>query len=171
MAACKPHFLETLFRRHARELRTLAERRVGGQEADDVVQEAFLRLAEVGPEHPVGNPGGYLYRVSMNVATDHLRRQARQASRMVPIEEGLAVPDPAPSVEATVFSKQQVALLKAAVQELPPRCREVFVLHKFQHFSYSEIATKLDLSESTVVKHMVKALAHCKRRVLGACRT
>lgn len=167
MAAPKPHFLDTLFRRHAEELRILAKRRVGGQEADDVVQEAFRRLAEVDPEHPIENHAGYLYQVSMNVATDHLRRQVRQASRSVPIEQASAVPDPAPSVETRVFSKEQVALLKAALQELPTRCREVFVLHKFQHLSYTEVAVELGLSESTVVKHMVKALAHCKRRVLG----
>jgi RNA polymerase sigma-70 factor (ECF subfamily) len=163
----KHDILEQLYRTNADSLIGFVDRRIGPQDAEDLVQNAFLRLAEADPERPIENPLGYLYRISANLVVDHLRYRQRRSDLAASEDEALDVPDLAPDVEAAVFSRQQVELLKQALRELPPRSRQVFILHKFKHLSYGEIATRLDISESTVVKHMVKALAHCKRRVYG----
>lgn len=64
-----------------------------------------------------------------------------------------------------VFSQEQIARLKLAVSELPPRCRQVFVMHKFKHYTYSQIMTELNIAESTVLKHIIKAMEHCRKRL------
>lgn len=159
--------LEQLYRDNADSLLGFVNRRMDVQDAEDLVQNAFLRMAEAAPERPIENPLGYLYRISANLIVDHLRHRQRRFDFAALEDDALEVHDPAPDMEAMVFSRQQIDLLKQALRELPPRCREVFILHKFRHLSYAEIAARLQISESTVVKQMIKALAHCKRQVYG----
>lgn len=149
-------------------LRFLARRLACRHTAEDLLQETYLRCLEKPPE-ALENPRAYLYRVAGNLAVDHFRRHNRRSEHeaLDLDEEGLEIADAGQDVETMVFSRQQVEQLKQAVEELSPRCREVFILHKFEHLSYAEVAAKLGISESTVVKHMVAALAHCRRRVLG----
>lgn len=135
-------------------------------DAEDVLQEAYLRLAHT--TAPIRNPQGFLRQVVSNLATDYLRAGARQTERHAAWHSALEMPDPAPPIESVIFSRAKVAFLMKAIGELPPRCRAVFVLHKFEELSYAEVAQRLGISESTVLKHMVRALAHCKRR-LKAC--
>ena len=61
--------------------------------------------------------------------------------------------------------KQQVARLTRAIEELPPKCRQVFLLIKFHHLTHAEVATKLGIAQSTVVKHMIKAVDYCRSRL------
>lgn len=159
--------LEQLYRDNADNVLNFVNRRIDVQDAEDLVQNAFLRMAEAVPERPIENPLGYLYRISANLVVDHLRHRQRRFDLAAPEEDALEVHDPAADTEAMVFSRQQIDLLKQALRELPPRCREVFILHKFRHLGYAEIASRLEISESTVVKHMIKALAYCKHRVYG----
>jgi RNA polymerase sigma-70 factor (ECF subfamily) len=120
---------------------------------------------QINVEQVIANPRALLFRVAANLAVDYLRRDKHQAAHRSAEAIAAAIPDTHPSVETVVFSKQQVVLLKQAIAELSPKCREVFILHKFKHLSYSEIAARLGIARSTVVKHMIKALEHCKRRV------
>lgn len=53
------------------------------------------------------------------------------------------------------------------VEELPPRCRDVFILYKIHGMSYKEIATELGISQSGVEKHVTKGLSHCRRKLLA----
>lgn len=167
MTSQKLGALEGLFQDNADNLLSFIQRRLGTHEAEDLVQDAFLRMAEAAPERPIENPRAYLYQIAANLTIDRLRQHRHRAVWEAEPDEGLDVHDPAVDVEADVFSRQQIELLKQALKELPPRCREAFILHKFQHLSYAEVAVRLDISESTVCKHMIKALAHCKRRVHG----
>ena len=73
--------------------------------------------------------------------------------------------DQGPSIERVVWSKQQVARLTRAIEELPPKCRQVFLLIKFHHWTHAEVATRLGISQSTVVKHMIKAVDYCRSRL------
>jgi RNA polymerase sigma factor (sigma-70 family) len=159
-----PNTLAQLFQQHMPDLQRFLTRRVGNTEAAaDLVQETFLRLLQFEPARLVGNPRALLFTVASHLAIDHLRRDAHQIPANTQRADAVEQPDPRPSIEHMALSREQIALLKRAIAELPPRCREVFILHKFKHLSYSDIASKLGISRSTVVKHMIKALEHCKR--------
>jgi RNA polymerase sigma factor (sigma-70 family) len=155
-----------LLQKHHRELQRFLARRIGCQDTiEDIMQMMFLRLCGYQSETGVENPRAFLFKVASNLAADHLRSQERRSE--TPLAEDLfgQFIDDAPSPEAVLFSQQQLALLKQSIQELPPKCREVFILCKFENYTYLEVAKQLGISEGTVTKHMIKALEHCKRRV------
>ncbi|MCE7976288.1 MAG: sigma-70 family RNA polymerase sigma factor [Nitrospira sp. NTP1] len=99
-------------------------------------------------------------------AGDHHRRQQhRDTMTLDDPERPLDQADQGPSIERVVWSKQQVARLTRAIEELPPKCRQVFLLIKFHHLTHAEVATKLGIAQSTVVKHMIKAVDFCRSRL------
>jgi RNA polymerase sigma-70 factor (ECF subfamily) len=159
--------LSTLVREHGRDLQQFLTRRLGCAEtAKDLVQDTFLRLLQASPKQALINPRAFLFRIATNLIIDHHRRQQHRApfavsDTDVPVDQ----PDPCPSVETVVWSKQQVSLLKLSIAELPPKCRQVFILIKFHHLTHAEVAARLRISQSTVVKHMIKAVEYCKCRV------
>jgi RNA polymerase sigma-70 factor (ECF subfamily) len=67
--------------------------------------------------------------------------------------------------EVSVYAQQRLTLLQQAIAELPPRCKQVFLLHKFEHHSHAAIAEMLGISVNMVEKHVMRALAHCRQRL------
>jgi RNA polymerase sigma-70 factor (ECF subfamily) len=160
------HSLVETFRQSAGDLQRFLARRLGcADTAADLVQETFLRVAELSSARPPENPRAFLFRVAANLAIDHQRRLRYEARYESRDESGAATVDDRPSAEAQLLSKQQVVRLHKAIAELPPKCRDVFILHKFHHLSYADVAIRLGITKSTVVKHMIKALGHCRRRI------
>ncbi|WP_422368091.1 RNA polymerase sigma factor [Pelagibius sp.] len=153
-------------RMHYDELIAFVRRRVRCSAlADDIVQETYVRLASTDKSAEIENPRALLYRVAGNLAIDHLRREKTRAKYVMqkPLSEEVA--DAQPSVEAMIDARQRVAILMQAVDELPPRCREVFVLRKFEGRHQAEIARSLGISRNMVEKHLRKALLHCALRL------
>lgn len=130
--------------------------------AQDLVQESYIiltRSAAVGIEHP----RGFLYRTASNLALDHLRHH-----KIVERHQQVAQLDEEPAhagVESEIADQQWRTLLYQTIDELPPRCRDTFILHKIRGMSYREVARLLDISESAVEKHVVKGLMHCRNRL------
>ncbi len=155
-----------LIQQHREELHGYLIRRTRCPEAAaDILQDAFLRLIHADTQSAIKNPRAFLYKVVSNLAIDHLRSNNRRFVRHADESELVDQADPMPSVEHQLYTQQQIAHLRLAVAELPPRCREVFIMHKFKHQPYSVIMNELAISESTVLKHIVKAMEHCRRRM------
>jgi DNA-directed RNA polymerase specialized sigma24 family protein len=75
----KPDFLETVARQYAGELQSFVQRRVGAQDAEDLLQNAYVRLLQHPDPASIDDPRAFLYRVSANLATDRDRAQAVRA--------------------------------------------------------------------------------------------
>ncbi|MCE7965784.1 MAG: RNA polymerase sigma factor [Nitrospira sp. NTP2] len=167
MSELTQHDLSALVRDHGPELQHFLTRRLGcADTAKDLVQDTFLRLLQNMPGEILGNPRAFLFRVATNLLIDHHRRQQhRDTVTLDDPERPLDQADQSPSIETVVWSKQQVARLKLAIQELPPKCRHVFLLIKFHHMSHADVAAQLGISQSTVVKHMIKAVDFCRSRL------
>lgn len=149
--------IAALLLKHQSELQRFLARRIACPETiEDILQMMFLRLSGYHSETCIENPRAFLFRIASNLATDHLRSQERRSETSIDEELSGQIIDDAPSPETILFSQQQLALLKQAVQELPPRCREVFILCKFEQYTYLQAAKKLSISEGTVTKHMIK---------------
>jgi RNA polymerase sigma factor (sigma-70 family) len=133
--------------------------------AQDLVQESYMILARTADDALIEHPRGFLYRTAGNLALDHLRHNKIVARH---VEAELANEAVAQSsVESELSKAQWQALLHSAIDELPPRCRDVFILHKIRGMSYREVATMLEISESAVEKHIIKGLLHCRKRLGG----
>lgn len=146
------------------ELRSYARLKVGDDGiAEELVQEACLRLVTSGGEVP-RNPRAFLYRVLSNLVTDHHRRRARFNKSFVH-SDALDAADDRPDAERQIIARQRLAILVRAVAELPPRCRECFVLRRFDGLSHTEIADRMNITRSAVEKHLAAATVHCARRL------
>lgn len=130
--------------------------------AEDLAQETWLRLA--GRETAgIGNPRAYLFRIASNLAFDHQRHAGLGVEVEADAATVDAIADPKPTPEAEALQRSELARLLREVDNLPPRCREVFMLAKFEELSYAEIASRLGIAKNTVMVHMVKALATLER--------
>lgn len=150
-----------LFARNRRDLLSYLTRRVGREDAPDLLQETFARFIRHNDAQPVAEPPPFLQKIAMNLARDFARARAVEARY---IEFG-ATPEDAPSTElsplAQVEAMEKWRQVYAAIAALPPRCREVFVLYMNDGLSTADIATRLGMSRNMVQKHMRAALARC----------
>lgn len=150
---------------HSRLKRMLVRRGMSAQNAADVVQEAFIRLLRSQNEE-IRDPQAYLRRTTESAAIDYYRHEQR-VSRLVvsAAEPDETVADSRPLPDALIVTAEEIATLTRAMQDLPPRAREVMMLHKFEGLSYGEIAEQLGIAKNTVMVHMVKALSVLKARM------
>ena len=146
-------------------LRFFYKRVPGTVEAEDLVQEVFLRLARRADLTSIDKVEGYLFQTAASVIADRFRRDAvRQEGEHEPFEEeahGGEVFSP----ERVFMGKQAVQTLIDALFELPERTRNVFVLYHFERMRQVDIASRLKIGLSTVEKHMARANAHLLKRV------
>lgn len=145
----------------------LVRRRTGaGTDPEDLVQEAYLRLAEHSRHTPVANPEGFVYRTAVNLAMSDHRALTRHALAHADGAIAALLQPQSASQHEVIAARERLMLVEQAIAELPPRAREVFVLHRVEGLKYSEIARSLDISVSAVEKHMARALTHLATRMV-----
>jgi RNA polymerase sigma-70 factor (ECF subfamily) len=150
--------LEHLYRTHtARLVRHLA-RRVGRDDAGDIVNEAFTKLACAGPDarRAIESPEAFVTTVATNVLRDRARLAARRAVQLeqLALDAGQSAADPHRLLEA----REALRAVEQALQRMNPRRRRIFMLHRFEQMTYAEIGTEVGMSEKGVKKQMAKAL-------------
>ena len=158
--------LKGLFLKHADTLRGYLARKVRDpQLAADLVQESFLRLAEKPAGERIDNSQGYLYRTASNLLIDHIRQEARRKTDSVPHEALAEIEDEVAGLEAQAMAQQQRQALKQALAELPERTQQIFRLNRIEGMTHAQVAQHLDISDSSVQKHLAKALAYVMQRL------
>lgn len=141
-------------------LRRYFQRKVGAEEVDDLVQDVFLKMqgrGERAKEHPE-NIEGYLFRTAANVLVTHFRKRATQGwNRLDPLED---FPDPLDDVspERVLIGRQAVNRVAAALEALPPRARQAFLLHRFEELTYPVIAARMGVSVKAVEALITRAM-------------
>lgn len=153
LAARDPAALREMIARHGKALQRIAFRMTGdAHEAEDIVQEALLRLWDHAPalaaKHPAGSQaaaqlrlGGWLQRVVTNLAIDRLRRARRLTDGEVPDEE-----DDAPLADALIEAGERENLARALVLALPERQRAAIVLTYYEELPNAEAAEAMDMN-------------------------
>ncbi len=156
--------INSLYELHCKELLQHLLRFVKCPEtAQDLVQESYLILVRTSAATNIDHPRGFLYRTASNLALDHLRHNKIIERHQETAQ--LAEQTQQAGAESEIADQQWRAMLHQAIGELPPRCRDVFILHKLRGLSYRDIAQLLDISESAVEKHIIKGLQHCRSRL------
>lgn len=146
-------------------LRFLARKLEDRSLAEDFMQETWLRAANSPGGAVIANPRSYLFRIAANLVLDHQRRVGQHVELKVAEETAAAVADARPSPENIALHRSEFARLVRILDGLSPRCREVFILCRFEELSHAEIARRLGISRNTVVSHMVSALAAIEREM------
>lgn len=153
-----------------------AARLLGGDraEAEDVAQEAMLRLWRVAPEwrQNEAKVSTWLFRVATNLVTDRLRSRQRRG-RTDTLDDAPEVADGQPGAEAGLIEADRMAALQQALSELPERQRQAVVLRHIEGLSNPEIAVIMDLGVEAVEsltargKRALAAILSGQREALG----
>lgn len=150
-----------LFERNRRELMTYLTRRVGREDASDLLQETFVRVLRHGRLENVADPPAFLQRIAANLTRDFARRRKTEAKYLrFALLLGERPSGDAPADERVDYERKS-RLLMAAIEDLPPRCREVFELCAFEDAPLSEIARRLGISDRMARQHMSIAMRRC----------
>lgn len=153
--------LSQLIKTHDQELRRVLYKRCGCIEtAADIVQETYQRMMEDNLWQRAENPRALMHRIAANLATDYERRHKvrnRYVDNFDFINQQVNSGDTI-NPEQIIDARQRLDQLVEAIEQLPPKCKTVFVLRKFHHMSHSQIAEQLAISRNMVEKHLRNAL-------------
>jgi RNA polymerase sigma-70 factor (ECF subfamily) len=132
------------------------------RDVDDVVQESYLRVWTARAAQPIRSAKAFLFTVARRLALDLVRRERR--SPFVPVKdlEALFVSTDAPNAGELAATAGDVHLLAAAIDSLPARCREIFILCHLEGLPQRVVAERLGLSENTVAVQSARGLHRCE---------
>lgn len=130
---------------------------------EDLAQQVFIRFWEKRAKINItSSPGAYLHRMAVNEALAFLRSKKNRSPEEITATTPLP---PAPDVEQDILQNELQDQIVRAVDSLPPRCRAVFQLSRFEEKSYQEIADELGISVKTVEHQIGKALRVLRERL------
>jgi len=135
-------------------------KRLGSPEdAADASQETFMRVVRRKGTVRLDSPTGYIWRTAKNLVKEIKRTKALYSKWMSsqPIDLDQHISHAPTPEEALIFQNMNDNILNV-LNRLPPRCREVFILHRFKGLSHKQIAEQLNISPKTVENHMVNAI-------------
>ncbi len=143
---------------HERVIRAWLARRVYDLDIDDIIQEMYARLASLDSVADIRSPRQYAAQTAFSILANQLRRL-----RVVPIVavgdvEAIEVFAQDASPEEQVAFRDEVREVYAALADLPPRCRQAFLLRRVEGFSQREVAQRLGVSEKAVEKYMAQGV-------------
>ncbi len=154
--------LDLLYRSQAPGLRRRLRARLGSSEdANDLVHDAFARLAGAQPRGGLRDHAAFLNRIVRNLLIDRSRRLKTRAPHIA-LDDRLEIAVSADQADA--FDLEQMRKrYRDAVALLPERMRLVFTLHRIEGLGYREIADRLDISVRTVEWHIAEAIVRITR--------
>ena len=136
-------------------LRQIARRTHDRQNAEDLLHSAYLRLERYQAAHAVGSAVGFLTRAAINIRIDNHRHDDFLRSHT--LESSFCFDYPAPLPDKVIEDRDRLNRLKAGLDRLHPRTRQIFLLYRVEEMKQREIAALLALSESAVEKQIAKA--------------
>jgi RNA polymerase sigma-70 factor (ECF subfamily) len=146
----------------------MVSRIVPPKEIEDIVQEAYVRICQMDHREPIEQPKSFLMKTARNLAYDHLKKAETRLADSVETEldfdTGSVDHD---EVFESIASTEEFSYFCEAVRQLPVQCRRVFVLKKVYGYSQKEIAKEMNLSQSTVEKHIAVGFKRCASYMLG----
>ena len=123
-----------------------------------------MRLLQLRNASTVGFLRAYLFKIASNLAIDRIRERRPQTEEWNASIESVADPF---DIERSMLATEDYGLFLQCLDELTPKCREAFVLHRLQKRSTQQIAAQLSITPRMVRKHISRALIYCRHRLDG----
>jgi len=142
-------------------LERLLKKFAARDDVEDLLSEAYLRTLERFGSDDITHPKAFLYKTARNLALNYIARHEHRFNR--PMED---YPDPtvyltSDELESTIEAQEKFRIFCAAVEALPPKCRQAFLLKRVHGWSLDAIGREMGISPSTVEKHVAKGLLRC----------
>lgn len=166
-----PSLLQTLISHRAGLIKTAARITGCHSRAEDVVQDAFLRVSGMKPHAlPFNAQLNYVFRIVRNLAIDHYRKQSMEQKYFVTDDHDLNTAPQLANPETINVDRQTLGKVDIALAQLPERTRYAFVMYRVHGKQQKDIAAELGVSP-TLVNFMIRdALVHCKNCVQDSPR-
>jgi len=172
VATDKDKFLADLVALHGVTLEKFLTRKLENPEdAAEIAQDAFLRIQSMAEPQQLDNARAFLFQVASNLAIDKLRRRTlhyrylKAEKNMSADGEPVDINAIAASPEQILHARQKLDAIYAAVDELPFKVKQAFLLHRKSGLSYGDIAREMGVSVSSIEKYILQALKHCRARL------
>lgn len=156
------HLIQVLSEADHQAIRAYANQKVGHQDADDLMQEAYLQLLQRNNQDTVREPRAFLFRIIANLSIDAWRKSNR---KVVPefeddsVElENLACQKPTP--EALTSGLLEFENFLSVLEGLPELHRHAFILNKIEGLTHAEIASRLGVSTKSIQRYLVEAMEY-----------
>lgn len=169
--------LAGLLERHNAELlRFLSARCGNASEAEDLMQDLWIKVSRMAPTGPIANGRAYLFRMASNLATEQARMRQRAMARdrnWIEADSPATAlpedrPDPALPADEVLAARQEADILARAIADLPPGAQRALRLVRLEERNQQEVAQIMGISRSGVEKHLAVAMKHL-RGALGDC--
>ena len=153
-------------REHEPALMSFLSARIHAEDAKDIAQESLLRLLRY-RNHPPAQLKPLMYRIALNTLHDHGRRlRSRHASLHDSLDDDTdRVPSGEPDHARRLANEHDLVRVRAAILQLPTRCRQMYLLNRVEGLSYTQIARHCDISVKAVEKHIGNALTKLRARL------
>lgn len=137
-------------------------RKVPSEDANDLAQEALLRMHKCQQERRLDNVRAFLFKTANNLVIDQIRRDKIRDrffnAELLPQQGSDNTTQCVPSAERTVCAEEELDQVAQIVDDMPERVKRAFLLSRGSGLSYGEIAKEMGVSVSMVEKHIVQAL-------------
>ena len=143
------------------------------RDIEDIVQETYVRVCQVEQKEHIKYPRSFLLKTARNLALDYVKSAGNRLSLSVDekeLEEIANRDDGNNETYNSAAAKEEFALFCEAVRYLPAQSRRAFILKKVYGFSQKEIAEYMNISESTVEKHIANGIKRCSYYMMHASR-
>ena len=160
---CNPDVYDKFFREQASALRNFLYYKYGSEkDAEDVAQEAFIRLWKNCHKIPLEKARGFLYTAANNLSLSIKRHEKVKLTHRSDVKaDDRDHEDP----EFSLLEKEFQEKLKQAIEGLPERQREAFLLNRIEKKTYNEIAETMEVSVKAIEKLMHKALVKIRNQI------
>ena len=127
-----------------------------------MLQDTYIHAIEAEKVTSIHTPKAFLYKVCKNLALNHHARGAQKLTDYIADFDDLGVLSTEASIEDKIEQENRFAEFCHGVKQLPPQCRRAFVLKKVYGLANKEIAERLNITVSTVDKHLARGLVRCR---------
>ena len=159
--------LNQLYQETREQLLSSLRRMLESAQAEDVLQEAYLKLFIALKEKKAPEPRAFLFRVARNIAISRLRHQKVVEQHGIRVQLCATSATCEEALESRVSREQEQTALLAAINALPPKCRQVFVMRKIDGQTHEEIAQALGISNKTVENHLARGMRLCRAHLVA----
>ena len=158
-----------VFKQYGPELKRYLAYRLGNKtDAQDLAQEAYMRLIRVKRQDQIRNPEGYLFRIAVNLANEHLLKQSKSLDSVTLEALDIMGGDSDQNAfQQHIEIREEITTLETILGELPELYRAILLLRKRDGYSHKEIAERLGISPHTVHTYLKRALSQCRGKWPG----
>lgn len=140
-------------------LEAVARARTGNRAlAEDLIQDTWSKLEAAQLDGPIDNPAGFIIQVANNTVTDHLRKERRRGEIDAELSELLWENADPVTPERALIDRERLAAVREALDELPQKTRDIFLMNRIDRIPHRRIAEMLGMSDNNVYYHVRRAL-------------